>query len=155
MNYLKQFFYLSNIVLFIFYLYPGSIFGCFIYSDCKIQPQLTRDFLVSSNHVYVFVIISILGLIAFKNKLKNIFIYLICISIVLEILHLIIPERGFELGDLFGNIIGVFISFLVFKIIYKGRLQWVHSMKEKKVLKKNLLMMRKNNLKLMQEKINI
>ena len=123
MNYIKQFFYLANVVLFIFYLYPGSIFGCFIYSDCKIQPQLTRDFLVSSNHVYVFFIISILGLIVFKNKLKNIFIYLICISIVLEILHLIIPERGFELGDLFGNIIGVFISFLIFKIIYKGRLQ--------------------------------
>ena len=123
MNYLKQFFYLSNVVLFIFYLYPGSIFGCFIYSDCKIQPQLTRDFLVSSNHVYVFFVVSILGLITFKHKLKNIFIYLICISIVLEIMHLIIPERGFELGDLFGNIIGVFISFLVFKIIYKGRLQ--------------------------------
>ena len=123
MNYIKQFFYLSNVVLFIFYLYPGSIFGCFIYSDCKIQPQLTRDLLVSSNHVYVFFIISILGLIAFKHKLKNIFIYLICISIILEILHLIIPERGFELGDLFGNIAGVIISFLVFKIIYKGRLQ--------------------------------
>ena len=123
MNYIKQFFYLSNVVLFIFYLYPGSIFGCFIYSDCKNQPQLTRDFLVSSNHVYVFFIISILGLIVFKHKLKNIFIYLICISILLEIMHLIIPERGFELGDLFGNIIGVFISFLVFKIIYKGRLQ--------------------------------
>ena len=118
-----QFFYLSNVVLFIFYLYPGSIFGCFIYSDCKIQPQLTRDFLVSSNHVYVFFIVSILGLIAFKHKLKNIFIYLICISIALEIMHLIIPERGFELGDLFGNIIGVFLSFLVFKIIYKGRLK--------------------------------
>ena len=123
MNYIKQFFYLSNVVLFIFYLYPGSILGCLIYNDCKFQPQLTRDFLVSSNHVYVFFIISILGLIAFNHKLKNIFIYLICISIILEILHLIIPERGFELGDLFGNIIGVLISFLVFKIIYKGRLQ--------------------------------
>ena len=123
MKIIKQFFYLSNLVLFIFYLYPGSILGCLIYNDCKIQLQLTRDFIVSSNHVYVFFIISILGLIVFKHKLKNIFIYLICISIVLEILHLIIPERGFELGDLFGNIIGVFISFLVFKIIYKGRLQ--------------------------------
>ncbi len=123
MNYIKQFFYLSNVVLFIFYLYPGSILGCLIYNDCKFQPQLTRDFLVSSNHVYVFFIISILGLISFKHKLKNIFIYLICISIILEIIHLIIPERGFELGDLFGNIIGVLISFLVFKIIYKGRLQ--------------------------------
>ncbi len=123
MNYLKQFFYLSNVVLFIFYLYPGSILGYFFYGNSNIQPQLTRDFLVSSNHVYVFFVVSILGLIAFRHKLKNIFIYLICISIVLEILHLIIPERGFELGDLFGNIIGVFISFLIFKIIYKGRLQ--------------------------------
>ena len=123
MKIIKQFFYLSNIVLFIFYLYRGSIVGCLIYNDCKIQLQLTRDFLISSNHVYVFSIVSILGLIAFRHKLKNIFIYLICISIILEILHLIIPERGFELGDLFGNIIGVLISFLVFKIIYKGRLQ--------------------------------
>ena len=56
-------------------------------------------------------------------KDKNIFIYLICTSIVLEILHLIIPERGFEIADLFGNIIGVFISFLIFKIIYKGKQQ--------------------------------
>ena len=123
MKIIKQFFYLSNIVLLIFYLYPGSILGCLIYNDCKIQLQLTRDFLVSSNHVYIFFIVSILGLIAFRHKLKNIFIYLICISIVLEILHLIIPERRFEIADLFGNIIGVFISFFVFKIIYKGSLQ--------------------------------
>ena len=123
MKIIKQFFYLSNLVLFIFYLYPGSILGCLIYNDCKIQPQLTRNFLVSSNHVYVFFIVSILGLIAFRHKFKNIFIYLICTSIVLEILHLIIPERGFEIADLFGNIIGVFISFLIFKIIYKGKQQ--------------------------------
>ena len=121
MNYIKQFFYLSNVVLFIFYLYPGSILGCFIYNDCKIQPQLTRDLLVSSNHVYVFFVISVLGFIAFKNKLKNIFIYLIFISIILELCHLVIPERGFEIPDLFGNIIGVLLSFLIVKIVYKGR----------------------------------
>ena len=121
MNYIKQFFYLSNVVLFIFYLYPGSILGCFIYNDCKIQPQLTGDFLVSSNHVYVFFVISVLGFIAFKNKLKNIFIYLIFISIILELCHLVIPERGFEIPDLFGNITGVLLSFLILKIVYKGR----------------------------------
>ena len=121
MNYIKQFFYLSNVVLFIFYLYPGSILGCFIYNDCKIQPQLTRDLLVSSNHVYVFFVISVLGFIAFKNKLKNLFIYLIFISIILELCHLVIPERGFEIPDLFGNIIGVLLSILIVKIVYKGR----------------------------------
>ena len=121
MNYIKQFFYLSNVVLFIFYLYPGSILGCLIYNDCKTQPQLTGDFLVSSNHVYVFFVISVLGFIAFKNKLKNLFIYLIFISIILELCHLVIPERGFEIPDLFGNITGVLLSFLIVKIVYKGR----------------------------------
>ena len=121
MNIIKQFFYLSNLILFIFYLYPGSILGCFIYSDCKIQPQLTGDFLVSSNHVYVFFIISVMGLVTFKHKLKNIIIYLLFISVVLEVCHLFIPERGFEIADLFGNIIGVLISILILQIIYKGR----------------------------------
>ena len=64
----KYLFHISNILLIIFYLYPGSIFGCFIYSDCKIQPQLTSDFLVSSNHVYVFIIISLLGFTAYSKK---------------------------------------------------------------------------------------
>ena len=120
-NVIKQLFYLSNLVLFIFYLFPGSILGCFIYDDCRIQPQLTRDFVVSSNHVYVFFILSSLGLVVFKDKLKNIIIYLIFISFVLEISHIIIPQRGFQIGDLFGNILGVLISFLIFKIIFKGR----------------------------------
>ena len=120
-NVIKQLFYLSNLALFIFYLFPGSILGCFIYDDCRIQPQLTRDFVVSSNHVYVFFILSSIGLVAFKDKLKNIIIYLIFISIVLEICHIIIPQRGFQIGDLFGNILGVLISFLIFKIIFKGR----------------------------------
>ena len=123
MNIIKQIFYLANIGIFILYLSPCSLLGYLINKDCKLQPQITVDLIVSTNHVIAFTLLSLIGLIAFKHKLKNIFIYLICISIVLEILHLIIPERGFELGDLFGNIIGVLISFLIFKIIYKGRLQ--------------------------------
>ncbi len=121
MHIIKQFFYLSNLVLFIFYLYPGSILGYFLYGNTNIQPQLTRDFLVSSNHVYVFFIISVIGLVAFKDKLKNIIIYLLFISIVLEVCHLFIPERGFEIADLFGNIMGVLISILILQLIDKGR----------------------------------
>ena len=69
----KYLFHISNIFLIVFYLYPGSIFGCFIYKDCKTQPQLTSDFIVSdfivsSNHVYVFVIISLLG---FNKKILS------------------------------------------------------------------------------------
>ena len=67
-NIARYLFHASNIVLIVFYLYPGSIFGCFIYNDCKTQPQLTSDLVVSSNHVYVFFIISLLGFIAYSEK---------------------------------------------------------------------------------------
>ena len=74
MNKLKNFFkigfYSSNIILIIFYLYPGSILGCFLYNDCYIQPQITRDFIVSANHVYAFILLTSLGLFSFHNNKK-------------------------------------------------------------------------------------
>ena len=124
-NFIKFIFHISNIILIIFYLYPGSIFGCFIYNDCGIQPQLTRDFLsdaISSNHVYVFAIISLLGFIGHSKKqtLIKIIAYLFFISFLLELAHLLIPERGFEIKDLTGNIVGVVISLIIF-LIFKLR----------------------------------
>ena len=119
---IKYLFYISNVLLLVFYLYPGSIFGCLIYSDCKTQPQLTRDFIVSSNHVYVFFIISLLGFLAYikKKSVVWILLYLLFISIFLELTHLFIPNRGFEIKDLAGNFIGVVVSFHIF-LIFKLR----------------------------------
>ncbi len=119
-NNAKYFFHISNILLIIFYLYPGSILGCFLYNDCGIQPQITRDFIIiSSNHVYVFSIISLIGLIAYSEKksLHKIVIYLFFISFFLELAHLYVPERGFEKKDLAGNVAGVVISLIIFKIV--------------------------------------
>ena len=86
-NFVKFIFHISNIILIIFYLYPGSIFGCFIYNDCGTQPQLTEDFannMISSNHVYVFIIISFLGFISYSKKttFKYITTYLFFISVL-------------------------------------------------------------------------
>ena len=115
-NFVKFIFHISNIILIIFYLYPGSIFGCFLYNDCKTQPQLTPDFIVSSNHVYIFTIISLLGFVAYaKDKVFKIIIaYFFFIAVFLELAHIIIPERGFEIKDLGGNIFGVVISLVIF-----------------------------------------
>ena len=115
MSLIKILFYISNLALIVFYLYPGSIFGCFLYNDCNMQPQLTGDFLVSSNHVYVFFILSVLGFLSFKKKSTQIFVYLITLSIILELAHLVVPNRGFEVSDLLGNIVGVIISLLIFE----------------------------------------
>ena len=122
----KYLFHISNILLIIFYLYPGSIFGCFIYKDCGIQPQLTGDFvsnMISSNHVYVFIIISFLGFVGYSKKttFKYIIIYLFFISVFLELMHIVIPERGFEMKDLTGNIVGVVITLLIFLIFKQGK----------------------------------
>ena len=116
----KTIFHISNIGLILIYLYPGSIFGWLLYGDKQKQPQLTGDFLIfSSNHFYVFMALSCLGLVSYyKNKVKILFLYLFFISIFLELSHILIPQRNFQTQDLYGNLLGVFIIFLSF-YIYK------------------------------------
>ena len=118
----KTGFYFANIVLMIFYLYPGSILGWFFYNDFSIQPQITEDFIISSNHFFAFTILSILGVISYQNTNKINFIikYLFTLSILLEFFHILIPNRAFELGDLFGNVIGVVVVVILNEIIKKN-----------------------------------
>ena len=120
MKIIKSLFYFSNFTLMLFYLFPGNIFGCFFYNDCQIQPQLTRDLSIfSSNHLYSFIIVSLLGFISFKNRIKKISLYLFSMAIFLETMHIIIPDRSFEVQDLLGNILGVVISLTIIKLFYK------------------------------------
>ena len=111
----KIIFYSINISLVTLYLYPGSLIGLILYSDKKIQPQITSDFIISSNHFYVFILLSIISFLSF-NKLgqsKIVAIYLILLSIILEIFHIMIPERSFQWSDLFGNLMGVIIVIFI------------------------------------------
>ena len=117
-------FHSVNLLLIIFYLYPGSILGCYFYNNCYLQPKITGDFiissnyLISSNHFYSFIILSISGLYAYRNtiKMKFLITYLFLLSIFLELSHIIIPIRTFEWGDLFGNTLGVFFVITIYKI---------------------------------------
>ena len=115
----KIIFYLSNFILILLYLFPGSLIGCFLYDDCKLQPQITRDYIISSNHLYAFVILSLIGFLTYKNSKKKRYLigYLIAVSIFLEIFHYFIPERSFEYSDLFGNLAGVIIVIIVFNLL--------------------------------------
>ena len=126
MNKLKYFFkiafYSSNIILIILYLFPGSILGWFLYNDHLAQPQITRNFIISSNHVYAFFLLTSLGVLSFHNtkKINLLIVYLFLLSIFLELFHIIIPNRGFEINDLFGNIVGVILVILIYKIIIRN-----------------------------------
>ena len=120
--YLKIFFYISNFILIVLYLFPGSILGWFIYGNPALQPQITSDFIVSSNHVYAFIILSIFGFINYYKTNKLLIIsYLLSISIFLEVLHLVIPNRSFQFSDLFGNMLGVLLAFFVVKLLIYWR----------------------------------
>ena len=123
-NFLILGFYIANLVLIIFYLFPGSIFGCLLYNNCNLQPNITEDIMItsnliiSSNHLFVFILISALGFTAYRNtqKIKFLIIYLISLSIILELLHIILPVRAFEMQDLFANILGVILVIIIYKI---------------------------------------
>ena len=111
---IKIIFHILNIIFVFLYVYPGSLLGFLIYKDISKQPQLTSDFFaLSSNHVYAFLLLSSLALISYFKKLKLIILYLVIISIILELLHLIIPNRSFQFPDLFGNIAGVLVSIFI------------------------------------------
>ena len=120
-NFFKIAFYSSNIILIILYLFPGSILGWFLYNNHLVQPQITRNFIISSNHVYAFVLLTSLGIFSFYNtkKINFLIVYLFLLSIILELFHIIIPNRGFEMSDLLGNIVGVILVILIYKIVIR------------------------------------
>ena len=120
-------FHIINFLTIILYIYPGNLLGWLFYQDFNREPKFTGDFIeISSNHVYLFVLLSFFCLkIYFDSKIKRnfAFIYLIFLSIFLEFLHLIIPERSFQFGDLAGNVLGVIISCIIVFIFKYWRKQ--------------------------------
>ena len=120
----KFIFYLFNFFLILLYLYPGSLLGCFFNDDCMLQPQITADFIVSTNHLYAFGLFSIIGYLTFNKSSQIIYLtfYLIFLSIMLEILHYFIPERSFEMSDLFGNLIGVIVITIIVYFLKKNEI---------------------------------
>ena len=120
-SYLRILFHILILILIILSLYPGSILGFLLYGDIRLQPQVTKDFLyISSNHFYAYFLISTLGFFSYlrDRRFKLIAIYLFFLSIILEVAHLVISERSFQIEDLTGNILGVLIAYIIV-LIYK------------------------------------
>ena len=119
---IKYTYYFTLIALLLLYLFPGSLIGFFLYGDLGKQPKLISNPIGTSiNHLIFFFYLSILGFITQIQHKKIIFsfTFLFCVSIIFELLHLIIPNRAFELNDLFANCTGVILAFLIFNLIIK------------------------------------
>ena len=117
---LEYIYYFSLIILFILYLYPGSLIGYFLYGNLQQQPNLIPNPMGTSiNHLIFFSYITTLALII-RSKAVNIFTdykMILFISFILEILHFVIPNRAFEFYDLIANILGVLIIIFIKRFI--------------------------------------
>ena len=113
-------YYFSLIILFIIYLFPGSLISYLLYGNLWQQPNFIKNPLGTSiNHLIFFSFITVLITII-RFRVKNIFTsykIILFISCVLEILHLIVPNRAFELFDLIANIAGVAIILILNRFI--------------------------------------
>ena len=116
---LKYIFHFSILFLIVISLWPGSLLGFLFYDDWGQQPNLVENpFGTTINHFIYYIYLSLLGFFVYlKNEnLKKLVYGLFFLSITLELLHFIIPNRSFELADLAGNIFGVMVAYSVIKI---------------------------------------
>ena len=112
----RYLYYFSLTGLLILYLFPGSLIGYFLYGDFSQQPDMIPNPMGTSiNHALAFFYLSTLGLISFirsDNFNKNM-IFLIFLSLLLELSHLIIPNRSFQSLDLFANLLGTLLAIVI------------------------------------------
>ena len=116
---LKSIFHISVLFLIIISLWPGSLLGFLFYGDWGQQPDLIKNpFGTTINHFIFYAYVSLLGffLYAKNENFKKLVYGLFFLSITLELLHFMIPNRSFELADLVANIFGVTVAYSVIKI---------------------------------------
>ena len=118
-SFLKFIFHTSVILLIVLSLFPGSLLGFLLYGDLYQQPSLIDNpFGNAINHFIAYFFVSLLGQLHFsKNEnFQKLALSLIILSIILEFLQFIVPNRTFELYDLAGNFLGVVVAYLLVKI---------------------------------------
>ena len=118
-KFLKFIFNISILLLIVISLFPGSLLGYFLYGNWGQQPDFIENpFGTSINHFIYYLYVSLLGFIIYSRnenfqKLAYVMLFL---SLILEIFHLIIPNRSFQFGDLMANFLGVIVAYSSVKI---------------------------------------
>ena len=117
----RYLYYFSLAGLLILYLFPGSLIGYFLYKDLGQQPDFIPNPIGTSiNHTLAFLYLSVLGLISYMRGVIFIqtVIFLLILSVFLELSHLIIPNRSFQSLDLFANLLGTLLAIVII-FLYK------------------------------------
>ena len=118
-SFLNFVFYISILLLIIISLFPGSLLGFFIYGDLGRQPILIENpFGATINHFICYFYVSMLGFCLYlkKSNFKKLVYSIFFLSIILEVLQFIVPNRAFEIYDISANFAGVLVSYLLVQI---------------------------------------
>ena len=118
-SFLKFIFHTSVLLLIIISLFPGSLIGFFLYNDLGKQPNLiVNPFGTAINHFICYFYVSMLGLYLYlrSNNFQKLVFSLFFLSIILEVLQFIVPNRAFEIYDVSANFAGVLIAYCLIKI---------------------------------------
>ena len=118
---LKSIFHISVLLLIIISLWPGSLLGYFLYGNLELQPNLIQNpFGTTINHFICYIYVSLLGFLLYSKdeNFKKLVFVLFFLSVILELLHFVIPNRSFQIEDLIGNILGVVVAYFIVKVYF-------------------------------------
>ena len=99
---LVSIFHISILFLIIISLWPGSLLGYLFYGDWGQLPHLIQNpFGTTINHFLYYLYVSLLGFYVYlkTENFKKLVYGLFFLSVILELLHYIIPNRSFQPGD--------------------------------------------------------
>ena len=116
---LKFIFHLSVFFLIVISLFPGSLLGFFLYDDFGREVDLINNpFGAAINHFIYYFYVTMLGLCLYlrNHNFQKLVYGLFFLSIVLEVLQFIVPNRAFEIYDVSANFIGVLVAYILVTI---------------------------------------
>ena len=111
-------FFIWLFFIFIISVYPGNLIGLLLKGDPTTYPGGDKI-----SHFISYLALSILGVLAldFKKKGMVIIIFMTLFAIIMEVVHLYIPNRYYENLDLVMNILGTYCG-LVFLYLKRFKL---------------------------------
>ena len=104
-------FFIWLFFIFIISVYPGNLIGLLLKGDPTTYPGGDKI-----SHFISYLALSILGVLVldFKKKGIVIIIFLTLFAIIMEVVHLYIPNRYYENLDLVMNILGTYCGLVFF-----------------------------------------
>ena len=124
-SFLKTIFYIANFVLISLYIFPGSILGWLFYGNAGLQPQITSDFLVSSNHVYAFILLFFKQYNDIPMSTTWVFVGLLCGR---EFAIASVSNGSYKLKHVFPIVGKDFLKMMLGLIVSVGIVIAIHSM---------------------------